>query len=342
MTSAHLVPFNEIKLSKARRDLVKGLLPREGLSVVWGAPKSGKSFWMLDVAMHVALGWPYRGRRVQSGPVVYCAFEGQSGLGARVAAFTLDHGGSIPQDVPFFLQPVMLDLVARRGELIELIRQLPVAPVLVVLDTLNRSISGSESSDTDMSDYVKAADAIRSTFCCSVVIVHHCGHDVRRPRGHTALTGACDAQIALKQDKAGNITATVELSKDGPKGAVIFSRLKVVDVGIDEDGRAITSCVVVPSEGSAIASRLRGATRDAFDILRMAIDEAGDEPGAPGTPGNRPTVLHTIWKDRCAAANMVKSDKPDSFRTAFNRWQATLESQDFIGVAQGSVWIANS
>src|SRR5262245_5907657 len=67
-----LVPFKEIALGTERRYLVKGLIPHPGLSLVWGPPKSGKSFWTFDLVMHVALGREYRGRRVLQGPVVYC------------------------------------------------------------------------------------------------------------------------------------------------------------------------------------------------------------------------------------------------------------------------------
>ena len=74
------------------------------------------------------------------------------------------------------------------------------APVAVVLDTLNRSLPGSESSDQDMAAYIKAADAVREAFNCAVIVVHHCGIDTSRPRGHTSLTGAVDAQLAVKRD----------------------------------------------------------------------------------------------------------------------------------------------
>lgn len=55
-----LMPFNSISLSSDRRYLVKGVIPYPGLTVIWGPPKSGKSFWTLDLAMHVALGREYR------------------------------------------------------------------------------------------------------------------------------------------------------------------------------------------------------------------------------------------------------------------------------------------
>lgn len=83
-----LVRFDEIKLGTQRRDLIKGLIPRNGLVLAWGPPKTCKSFQFFDMMMRVALGWEYRGRRVHQGPVVYCAFEGQGGLtlAARLSA----------------------------------------------------------------------------------------------------------------------------------------------------------------------------------------------------------------------------------------------------------------
>jgi len=98
-------------------------------------------------------------------------------------------------------------------------------PVAVVLDTLNRSLRGSESSDEDMSAYVNAADALREAFQCAVVIVHHCGIDGTRPRGHTSLTGAVEAQLAVKRDTANQVIVSVEHMKDGPEGDVIAFRL---------------------------------------------------------------------------------------------------------------------
>lgn len=110
----HLVPFEEIQLGREPLYLVKGILPRIGLAVIWGPPKSGKSFWTFDLAMHVALGQDYRGRRVQPGAVVYCAFEGQSGISARVEAFRKTFPIDMEEPVPFFLEPVTVDLIADR------------------------------------------------------------------------------------------------------------------------------------------------------------------------------------------------------------------------------------
>jgi hypothetical protein len=79
-----LVAFANITLDTEHRGyLVKGLLPNRGLVVIWGPPKCGKSFWATDLGLHIALGWEYRGRRVQQAPVIYIALEGRHGLPAR-------------------------------------------------------------------------------------------------------------------------------------------------------------------------------------------------------------------------------------------------------------------
>jgi RecA-family ATPase len=169
-----LVPFDDLRVGAERRYLVKGIIPRVGLIVVWGPPKCGKSFWMYDTAMHVALGWSYRGRRVQQGAVVYCAFEGAHGFRARAEAFRLRHLAEEHDPVPFYLVDAPMDLVADHGALIESIRSQCDAPAAVVLDTLNRSLRGSESDDKDMAAYVRASDTIRDPFECAVALNSIC------------------------------------------------------------------------------------------------------------------------------------------------------------------------
>jgi hypothetical protein len=136
-----ITPFDEIRLQEGHRPfLVKGLIPNEGLTVIWGPPKSGKSFAAFDLCMHVALGWEYRGRRVQQGSVVYCSFEGQAGLAARIEAFRQQHLAEDAQDVPFHAQTMTLDLVRQVDDLIGAIRSAGISPAVVTLDTLNRSL----------------------------------------------------------------------------------------------------------------------------------------------------------------------------------------------------------
>src|ERR1700730_12482585 len=176
-----LVCFDKIKLDTTPAYLVKGLVPRVGLTIVWGPPKCGKSFFVFDLVMHIALGWPYRGRRVRQGAVVFCALEGCAAFKNRIEAFRVARLAENSSEVRFHLIAAPMTLAADHTALIASIRAAlgSVAPAAVVVDTLNRSLVGSESSDEDMSGYIKAADAIRDAFNCAVVIVHHCGHEGR-------------------------------------------------------------------------------------------------------------------------------------------------------------------
>lgn len=303
-TRPRLVHFDAITVSTERRYLVKGLIPRIGLSVIWGPPKSGKSYFTFDLMMHVALGWSYRGRRVHRGAVVYCAFEGQAGIEQRVEAFRKERLDAYEGEIPFFLEPVSLDLVREHGDLIAAIQhQIDVSPAAVVLDTLNRSLTGSESSDEDMSAYIKAADAIRDAFDCAVVVVHHCGVDGTRPRGHTSLSGAVEAQIAVAKDIAKNVVATVEMMKDGPEGESVTSRLERVVVGTDEDGDEITGCIVVevePAPAPSRAERLSQNQRTMFGLLHdagsagLTTEEWNAQAREVGIGAKRKATLHDI------------------------------------------------
>jgi DNA polymerase len=296
-----LEAFDEIRVDTEPAELVKDILPRVGLATVWGPYKCGKSFWMFDVAMHVALGWQYRGHKVQQGPVVYVTLEGGRGFKRRIKAFRQRFLAKHHTPVPFYLIRASLDLFKDHEKLISAIKARlgRLQPVMVVIDTLNRSLGGSESSDADMGNYVKAADAVRDAFECLVPIVHHCGIDATRPRGHTSLAGAVDAQISVKRDELGNILVKVELMKDGEEGTELASRLEVVEVGINDEGDPITSCVIVPvdmPEASAPKRKLSSKQETLYTLLH--------EAGQAG-------LTTTQWNERARAAGLGKKRPAD-------------------------------
>ena len=334
-----LIPFAELKSTTAPSYLVKGLIPRIGLIVVWGPPKCGKSFWTFDLVMHIALGWDYRGRRTRQGDAVYCAFEGGAGFNDRAEAFRREQNVT---DARFYLVPAVVNLIADHIALIASIRAQCSNPAVVVLDTLNRSLVGSESNDQDMANYVKAADAIRETFGCAVIIVHHCGIDGNRPRGHTSLTGAADAQLAVKRDSENNVVVTIEHMKDGAEGAVIGSRLERVELGIDDDGDEMSSCVVVPAEAEKpVKTNLPAAAKLALRALHEALADFGTLPPASNhIPSNTRTTTRTRWREYCDAKTVTDSTNPDSKRKAFVRAAEKLQELNFIGVWQDQVWVA--
>ena len=343
-----LVAFDDVLMSTTSFYLVKNLIPRAGLVIVWGAPKCGKSFWAFDLLMHVALGWEYRGLRVKPGPVVYCVLEGAKGFERRIEAFKRAHPKS--KGAPVYLMFLPVNLIRDHRALIESIRaQLPegVKPSAVAFDTLNRSLVGSESSDEDMAAYVRAADALGAAFDCVVPIIHHCGHNAERPRGHSSLLGAADVQIAVKRDAADNIVATVENAKDGPIGLEIVSRLVPVDVGQDEDGDTITSCVIEPvgepaaTKAAKKPKRLPEGAQIALQALRNAMDELGAVPPASNhIPPNVKTVTVDQWRDYAYRSGVSGSDKPRARQAAFQRAHSALVTERKVAMWEPHVWLA--
>jgi hypothetical protein len=252
------------------------------------------------------------------------------------------------EGVPFYFLPTRLDLIGEHETLIaDIAAQLgSTRPALVVIDTLNRSLRGSESSDQDMGDYVKAADAIREAFGCAVVVVHHCGVDGNRPRGHTSLSGAVDAQIAVKRESNGSgaVIATVEFMKDGLECAVVRSRLDPVEVGRDVDGDPIMSCVIVPADDEAprkAGARVTGQAGKALDLLRKAIDECG-EPAPAGNhiPQGRTTTRTSVWRDYCDLGGLSMGDQ-DAKQKAFVRAAEKLTQLQVIGIWEEFVWLVD-
>jgi hypothetical protein len=246
-----MLRFGQMRPGTEPDYLVDELIPIAGLVVVYGAPKSGKSFWVLDLVLHITLAWEYRDRSVQQGAVVYCAFEGAHGYRKRCEAFRRHHCLTDEDDPPLYIVPGRADLIKDHGALIHDLRE-QLAPAAdmpvkcVVLETLNKSLIGSESKDVDMANYIAAAEHIQAEFNCVVIIVHHHGIDESRPRGHTSLRGAVSAQIKITRDEQNNIIAEIEDMRDGPEGAQIASRLVMVDVGKDRADKPLTSAAVEP------------------------------------------------------------------------------------------------
>lgn len=337
-----LIAFEQIAVDVTRRGyLVKGLLASSGLAVVWGPPKCGKSFWAMDLGIHIALGWEYRGRRVQQAPVVYVALEGQHGFPARIEAFKRHHNVS---SAPFKLVTARLNLVADAPALVADIKSQigDFKPGAVFIDTLNRSLVGSESKDEDMAKYLAAADFVADQLGCAVVIIHHCGIDATRPRGHTSLTGSVESQLSVKRGEAGEVIVTVEYAKDFAEGTEVCSRLELVTVGTDPDGDDITTLVVLPADRAPGSSgrKVAGAKKVALDILRTAIDEAGEMPPASNhIPSNTRTTSMETWRRYAYAGSITESDKPDAKQKAFVRAAKDLQRANLIGKWGEYVWI---
>jgi hypothetical protein len=346
--------FRDIQPSTAPTYVVDKIIPRLGIVVVWGKPKCGKTFWTFDLEMHVALGREYRGHRVEQGEVLHIACEGVAGLGTRKEAWRLHHiAGKSDVEIeaidnaPFHLcKDTALDLIKDVDTVVaDIGLQYGGRPIkIITIDTLNRSLRGSESKDDDMAAYVRAATLLAEKFQCVVTIIHHCGHNEERPRGHSSLLGAVDALIEIKKDGAGLVHSEVEEMRDGPTGGTTVSRLEVVNVTYDVNDELITSCVIVPttdtpSPDHQAVRRLSAKDQIALDALHKAIDEAGETaPATPHMPENVRSASLDMWRRYYLLGTGSDGRTQEARWKAFQRSRDSLQARHAIGIWGDFVW----
>ena len=145
--SFKLTRFNAILMDTSAAYLVNRLIPSGGLTLAWGPPKCGKSFFIFYVTMHIARGIPYRGRRVKQGTSSISRLRAAASSPSGVEAYKREHGVT---DAPFHLVTESTDLIRDHKELIACIEEQAGAdrPAVVVIDTLNRSLVGSAATKT--------------------------------------------------------------------------------------------------------------------------------------------------------------------------------------------------
>lgn len=232
--------------------VIKGVIECECTGLEFGPPAGGKSFIALDMGLCCATGMPWAGHDTRQGSVIYLAGEGHHGMSRRIRAWSRKHGE--PNLSLFQISKQIVNLETDMHRIVEEIKDVTanagIGPVLIIIDTLARHISGDENSSKDMSRFINSIDYLRKHFPgCSALIVHHTGNDqenMHRARGSSALKAACDFEISCNK---GLLTFTKMKDSETPKP--VEFKLEQVEIGNDEEtGEPITSCVVIYGERS--------------------------------------------------------------------------------------------
>jgi hypothetical protein len=227
------------------RPLVKGLLNLDSESWIIGEPGSKKSFVAADIALHVANGMTWQGKKVTQGRAVMIVAEGAGGLGSRLKAWEVARGCEVGPFVSILPRPVQAAERADWRVLVEACRRLK--PALVVIDTQARVTVGlEENSAKEMGVYVEAVRLIREATGACVLTVHHTGRKGGDARGSSAIDGAQHTELKVESE-AGKLTGRLlsEKQKDmelAPPVRLVFEKHPV---GTDDDGEPITSLALV-------------------------------------------------------------------------------------------------
>lgn len=341
--------FDDISAALTDSYLIKGMIAQEAMSVVYGPSNSGKTFFALDLAYHVAIGASWRSRRVSQAAVLYLAAEGGRGVVNRIVALQREHGVC---DVPLALKRAGMDLLHDQADLQHIYdlatsvkEKFAGLPLMIVIDTLSRVMAGGdENSAADMTALIRNIDAIRSATGAHVMLVHHTGKDsARGARGHSSLRAATDTEIEV-QTEDGTRAAMVTKQRDYQGGETFAFDLKSVTLGMDQDGDEVTSCVLTATDSEEFvaakqAGRARGKNQK---IIMETFDQMLSEglgklnPSGVGLPERGQFwCVDTAELRRLSQGKMVGSDTGRLFRQA---WEALTARDGLFCAADNLAW----
>lgn len=195
--------------------LIEGIFP-QGLSVMFGAPKAGKSYLALSMAWSLACGLPWFSRnRANPVPqqVLYLAGEGVGDLRLRAESL-LEHTNVHPGGrLSWWPVPLALSSATDAARL-----RLEVEKVqakVVIVDTWARYAGVRDENDAAQTQQAVNALEALTHHGVSVIVVHHASKQGVM-RGSSALAGAVEAAARVEiNEVTGQVRMSSEMARRG-------------------------------------------------------------------------------------------------------------------------------
>ena len=344
--------------------LVEGLLPETGSGLASGQWGTYKTFAALDLAAAVMAGSRFVDHAVaRRGGVLFVAVEGGAEIEVRLQAVLETKHPQIER-APFAWTdqcPPLLErdsaaaLVAVAQQAAERMQgefKLPLA--LIVIDTIVAAAGFSrsgEENDAALGQAIMRQLATLAQLTGAFVLgIDHFGKAAETgTRGSSAKEGAADTVLALLGNKAitGAVTDTrmaLRKSRAGASGHEFPFSVRVVDLGVDDNGRPSTSLVIEwlqtappgasKAEGSGWSKSLRLLQRALMNVL---VDHGSDQQPFHDGPVVRAVdieIVRTEFYKSYPAADIDAKKKQATKRQAFNRAIRDAQERSLIGVRE--------
>ena len=337
-----LVPPSEMDWRGAQLNLVRGILGFNMMALLYGASGSAKTLIALSMALHVALGREWCGRKVKKGFVAYLAPEGGHSVHLRFHAWCRHHGFDPSDDSLLFRTvPVRVDLCKSDADLKEIVANIKTAEttlgpcIVIVVDTVSRALDGGdENSPADMGSFVANCDRMREATRATVLGVHHTPAVGDNPRGHTCLKNSSEIRMLAKKVANRLFSLSLEHLKDGAAGDELLFELESAVVGINEDGEEVTGGLVVetPIRPAGESGRPQSMTDRQLRVLQELRKEAA-------TTGKRDFTTKE-FNELCDRSGVVDIESPGgSQRRLRHSLKMQLANKGLITIAERTVWL---
>lgn len=241
-------PLRDLMLRAPGQWLIRDVLPREELNMLFGPSGSGKSFLALDMGLAIARGIPWREHEVIKGPVCWIAAEAEGSMRNRGRAYAKANDLQLDSISDFFVLGAGVDLTDSERISALGASAADLGPALLVVDTLAAASGGAnENSGEDMGRILANCRTLHRLTGATILLVHHSGKDEEKgARGWSGIRAAVHAEISVVRREGNSAIrdATITKMRDGHDGTGFPFKLREVAVDIDDRDQPITSAYV--------------------------------------------------------------------------------------------------
>jgi hypothetical protein len=328
--------LQEIEPELTSKFVIHNLIPYEAFGEIYAPPGGGKTSIAVDMALHIASGRYYRGRRTERHPVVYIALEGHGGINNRVVA-ARRHLGLDDQEIAFALVKVSANfqvketaqrVAANVKAMIERFGiEEPCNPV-VPIDTFQAALGGG-GSDCDPTHVTRLIENVKAELIsigCTVIVIHHTGKDAAKgARGWSGLLGALDFELEIDRKKDARFMYVSKQRDTTDEQPAMCYRLFGLELGENQYGEKVTAAVVdhlKDADGTNKGNKLTTIERATLDMLWKLIKDPQSSWPIPEQQGLKCTMMGVL-KKACIAEGAICQCKQEKDRAV--RFRAAIE-----------------
>lgn len=234
--------------------LVKDILPTTGVSLLVAPSGTGKTYYLIDLANHVARNMEWNGRKTKSGQVLFIYLEGKLGLKPREKAWRKYHGLGMTDNIDYMSVP--MDLMKDHeyiDAVIDELQQDQGSPYsLIIVDTFSNVTRGVDQNKQELVTMVlEVFHQIADKWQTQVLVTHHTNKQ-GTANGSMSFKNHVDTMIELSSLDNGPITVHCEKQRDGaPPFDDFMLQRQLIEIGFDAETFApVFNCVLIPYDGA--------------------------------------------------------------------------------------------